>query len=143
MSRQFDNVFKNICNILLLDCHDDILLNKWTHELKWFDTFNKERYTKYWNIAPEMFETMKWRKLHNIVNSLIPNKTPVHVWEKKIVNVFLDKHEYDETTVMEENQTQNAEENELEWYNLIAIGKNNLLSNKLSLEQNMSHINEE
>jgi hypothetical protein len=131
MARIFDNVLESICNILSFECKDDILLNKWACELEWFVTFDKEKSIKYWNIAPEVIEHTKWLRLHEVLNNLIPNSNPVHVWEKKIVNIFLDKNEYDETSFTEENPSStNTHENsvDVEWYNATATTEDYLSS---------------
>lgn len=118
MERHADDVLKSICDILFAECKDEILFNKWINELKWFDSCS----TTYWNISPEAFEEKKWWKLFEIVNNLIPNQTPVHIWEKKIVNVYLNRNEFDETSFTAPVDVQT---NELD-NSLLDIGEGNL-----------------
>ena len=97
MPRVFENVVDKIRDTLLFCCDNETMINKWQTELetldKWLDILHMERMTKYWNIAPEKIEEMKWIQLGNVLNNCIPNGSPVYEWEVEIVNLFLDKEE--------------------------------------------------
>jgi hypothetical protein len=98
MERNFDNVLEYIRGVLYQGCDDKILLCEWKKELVWFTIFEAERRVKYWNIAPEVINKMKWNKLADVLNKFISDQTPVYEWEKKIVDVFLGKDKEAEKT---------------------------------------------
>jgi hypothetical protein len=98
MERNFDNVLEYIRCVLYQGCDDTILLCEWKKELVWFTNFEAERTVKYWNIAPEVINKMKWDKLADVLNKFIADQNDVYEWEKKIVDVFLGKDKEAEKT---------------------------------------------
>jgi hypothetical protein len=103
MGRIVNNVVDQIMEILVNFCNDEETINKWKIEFEWFvemDTYSNSRYwrTKYWNLAPEYIELLKWEQLSNIINAFILFEGDHNEWEKKIINVFLNNDNTDAIT---------------------------------------------
>jgi hypothetical protein len=96
--RYADTVVYQLWYILTTECNDTILFNKWKCEFMWFDRFRFEVYAfKYYHWSPEKIEETKWHKLSQIIEDCIPPfQTPVHIWEKKILDVFLGNYRGDD-----------------------------------------------
>lgn len=96
MSRNLDSVLFKIRYIVTTLCRDEILQSKWNHEIRQFDSFDRSTHIFYYNVAPEELEQIRWIRVSNILNVCIPDKNPVHDWEKRIVNIFLAKDHGDD-----------------------------------------------
>jgi len=93
MERTVNQVIEQITEILINFCNEEETITKWKKEFVWFDEIDKNSHTKYWNLAPECIEEIKWKQMGIIMNMFI--KFPVthahNEWEKMVVNVFLNK----------------------------------------------------
>ena len=92
MERNFDNGLARIRTIVLYECDNKDLLNKWTEELKYFDNYDNE-YSEN-NYTPKTRNNIKWLKLCSIIDELIPHHVRCmnyeYVWQEKIINVLFN-----------------------------------------------------
>jgi len=97
MERIFDNGLARIRNIVLSECDNQDLLNKWTEELKYFDNYDNEHSEK--NDTPKTRNNMKWLKLCSITDKLIPHPfrgmNYEYSWQEKIINLLFNQNESD------------------------------------------------
>ena len=95
MEGNFDNRLSLIRNILLSECHDQDLLNTWTKELKYFDNYDTQ-YAEH-NDTSKTRNTLKWLKLCNISDKLIPHPLRdmkyEYTWQEKIINILSNENE--------------------------------------------------
>ena len=85
--RYVDNLIYKIRYLVRTFCDDVFTRSEWNAEFEWLDIANIERNTTYWNIAPEQFADMKWRKLGYALNRIL-DKTTLNDWETRIVNIY-------------------------------------------------------
>lgn len=91
MERTVNQVIEKISQILVNFCNEEENINNWKKEFEWFVEIDKNKHTKYWNLAPEYIELLKWQQLSNIMNMFILFDGPHNEWETMIINVFLNK----------------------------------------------------
>lgn len=96
-ARNFQTVLYNIRYLVCTHCEDIVLLGKWTTEFDWFDEFEQTKMFKYFNLAPEALEEIRWRKLGFVLDTCIGNSNMAkYDWEKRVVDIFLDKDQGDD-----------------------------------------------
>ena len=91
MERTVNQVIEKISQILVNFCNEEENINNWKKEFEWFVEIDKNKHTKYWNLAPEYIELLKWQQLSNIMNMFILFDGPHNEWETMIIDVFLNK----------------------------------------------------
>lgn len=90
--RTFHYVFYKVRYLVYSECKDMILLRKLWNEFKWFTQFEKDIPKKYYTLAPEFLEEMRWRRLGQILDTCVGDrKSCSYEWEKRIVDIFTGK----------------------------------------------------
>ncbi len=91
MPRSFQHVLLQIHHIVKTSCDDEILRTKWFSEFAWFEHFERTKCVTYFNLSPEALEELRWRKLGFVLDACISVQPFMYDWERRVVNIFMDK----------------------------------------------------